>query len=180
MCIKQNQLECMSLAMTNKKKKNMKYGGYNIITLKAGCKASIQVFIFFSDIKIEEKTNLKYTNININLRDLLKIGKQEEAELLEMIRQEGMIGNQPTKITDMKKKYNLRKFQKHNRITSMTFGSTSSIIVIAIITIVAVMIRRRCIRNRYTNIEEISTMDKLYLHCFADSGQNAWGISIYI
>ena len=36
--------------------------------------------------------------------------------------------------------------------------------------------------NRYLfkNMEEIPTRDKLYLHCFADAGQNAWGISIYI
>ena len=90
-------------------------------------------------------------NININLRDLLKIGKHEEAELLEFIHQEGMLGNQPTKITDVKKKYNLRKLKKHNRITSQIFGSTSSIIVIAIIIIAAIMIRRRCTRNRITN-----------------------------
>ena len=59
--------------------------GYSIITLKPGCKASIQEHIFSAGIKVEEKTSLKYMNININLRDLLKIGKQEEAELLEII-----------------------------------------------------------------------------------------------
>ena len=125
--------------------------GYSIITLKPGCKASIQEHIFSAGIKVEERTSLKYMNININLRDLLKIGRQEEAELLEVIHQEGMLGNQPAKITAVKKKYNLRKLQKHNRINSEIFVSTYSIIVIAIIIIAAIMIRRRCTRNRITN-----------------------------
>ena len=94
----------------------------------------------------------RYTTLPIHkVTTMLKIGRQDEAELLEFIHQEGMLENQPTKITDVKKKYNLRKLQKHNRITSQIFGSTSSIIVIAIIIIAAIMIRRRCTRNRITN-----------------------------
>ena len=87
---------------------------------------------------VEEKANLKYMNIKINLGDILNLGKEEEVELLKMIRDEETIGSQPMKITDVTKKYHLKKLQLHNGIINKVFGSTTTIIVIILVIITAI------------------------------------------
>ena len=116
---------------------------YNIVNLDPGCKASIKEHIFSAGIKFEERSNLKYMKVNINLQYILGIGQEEEKALIKLLREEQTIGNQPVKIVDAKRKYKLKLLEKHSTTVGKVLGSTSVIIVIAIAIIAAIMLKRR-------------------------------------
>ena len=59
--------------------------GFNIISLKAGCRAALERHVFSSGIEIEESIILKQNSLNLNLKDLLKLEDQQEEEFLKLI-----------------------------------------------------------------------------------------------
>ena len=62
--------------------------GFNIITLKAGCRASLDKHVFSSGIEIEESIVLKQNTLNLNLKGLVRLEGQQENEFLQLIKEE--------------------------------------------------------------------------------------------
>ena len=52
--------------------------GFNILTLKSGCRASLDKHVFSSGIEIEESIVLKQNTLNLNLKDLFELKGQQE------------------------------------------------------------------------------------------------------
>ena len=124
-----------------------KLKGFNIVTLIPGCRAALNHHVFSSGILIEEQIDLKQTNLHLNLMELINVEDLEEAELVDLIKEEQAISTKPLEIVDVEKKYKLRRIQKKNKFYGTLFGSFSSIITLITFIIIAILIYR-CIRKK--------------------------------
>ena len=137
----------------------MEIKGFNLVTLKPGCKASIDDHIFTSGIEFEEEVKIKQNNLHLYLTDLVDIKDNEEKEFLEMLEEEQKIGTKPQDIIDVKKRYHLKLIEKKSKILKKIFGSTS-IVTIIFIGILMTIIIRRCFLKRKPIKEGFVTLEK--------------------
>ena len=117
------------------------------MTLIPGCRAALNHHVFSSGILIEEQIDLKQTNLQLNLSELIKVENLEEAELVDLIKEEQAISTNPLEIVDVEKKYKLRRIQKKNKFYGTLFGSFSSVITFVILIIIAILVYR-CVRKK--------------------------------
>ena len=89
---------------------------------------------------------MKQTNLQLNLLELIKVEDLEEAELVELIKEEQAISTKPLEIVDVEKKYKLRRIQKKNKFYGTLFGFFSSVITFVALIIIVIFVYR-CVRK---------------------------------
>ena len=124
--------------------------GFNIINLKPGCRSSLNRHVFTSGIEIEEDIILKQNNLNLHLRDLIKMQAYEENEFLQLIKEEQQKTRKPVDIVDIRKKFHLKQLQKKNKINTI-FGGASSAVTLIILVVLVILLYKFCTKNRRQN-----------------------------
>ena len=61
-----------------RKHEKTRIGGFNIIYLTPGYRSSLNQHVFTSGVEIEENIILKQNNLNLHLKDLIKVQDAEE------------------------------------------------------------------------------------------------------
>ena len=68
-----------------------------------GCRSSLNQHVLTSGVEIEDNIILKQNNLNLHLRDLIKIQEYEENEFLKLIEEEQGKTRKPIHIVDVRK-----------------------------------------------------------------------------
>ena len=128
------------------KHEKLRIKGFNIISLKPGCRSSLNRHVFTSGIEIEEEIILKQNNLNLHLTDIIKVQEYEENEFLQLIKEEQQRTRKPVDIVDVRKKFHLKQLQKKSKINTI-FGTTSSIVTLIILIVTAFLLYKFCIKG---------------------------------
>ena len=122
--------------------------GFNIITLKKGCRASMMRHVFTSGIEVEETIVLNKNNLNLHLKDIVKkMDDNQEDEFLQLIKEEQLKSRKPVKIVDVTRKFHLRLLKKKGTLYGSILGGGTSLITIIIIIITIVLIYKFCVKK---------------------------------
>ena len=140
-----NQTDLFINCPKNKQEKN-RIVGFNIINLKPGCRCSINQHVFTSGIEVEEDIILKQNNLNLHLKDLIKVQEYEESAFIELIKEEQENSNKPIDIVDVRKKFHLKQLAKKSRINTI-FGTTSSVITLAVLVVSGILLYKFCCKG---------------------------------
>ena len=89
---------------------------------------------------------MKQNNLNLHLKDLIRVEEYEENEFLQLIREEQRKTRKPVNIIDVRKKFHLKQLQKKSKINTI-FGTTSSIVTLVILVITAILLYKFCIKG---------------------------------
>ena len=95
--------------------------GFNIISLKPVCRASMNNYIFITGIKIEANVGLKLNNLLIHLTDLIDIEEKGQETCIQLHEKEQTIGQRPVNVVNIMKKYHLKRVTKSNRLYDKLF-----------------------------------------------------------
>ena len=120
-----------------------------------------EVTIFTSGVEIEDNIILKQNDLNLHLRDLIKVQEYEETEFLKLIEEEQDKTRKPIDIVDVSKKFHLKQLTKKSKMNTI-FGTSSTIITIIVLVISAILLQRFCAkkygrtRNNVTHFNRIN------------------------
>ena len=134
--------------MSRKTQEKRRINGFNIITLKPGCRANLDRHVFTSGIEVEETIVLKQNNLDLHLIYILEIELEEENEFLELIEHEQQRTRKPIDIADVQKKFHLKLLQKKASLFPHILGSASGITTVIVLLVVAVLLYRFCVKKR--------------------------------
>ena len=152
-----NQTDLFTNCPEEKQDKN-RITGFNIITLKPGCRASLDKHVFSSGIEIEEAITLKQNNMNLNIKDLVKLEGQQEDEFIQLIKEEQRNSKMPVKIVDVTRKYHLQLLKKKGNLHTGILSTGLSMTTIIILVVVAVLVHRACRKKSTQNPPATNTI----------------------
>ena len=141
----------------------MRINGFNIINLKPGCRSSLSQHVFTSGIEIEENIILKQNNLSLHLKDLIQVQEYEENEFLELIKEEQENTKKPVDIVDVRKKFHLKQLAKKSKINTI-FGSTTSIITLAVLVIGGIILYKICMKKSRQPSKIINHFNRMEEH----------------
>ena len=70
-------------------------------------------------MEIEDNIILKQNNLNLHLRDLIKVQEYEETEFLKLIEEEQDKTRKPIDIVDVSKKFHLKQLSKKSKLNTI-------------------------------------------------------------
>lgn len=122
--------------------------GYNEIRLGTGCSASTKQYVFRTALSFDEvETKIKFVKVRVDMKSIINYEESDSGIIKEIIHDELSKGDR-FPISDIMKKYGLKKLDKHTATTIKIFGSSISLTTIALIIIVVVIIIKKCGKHK--------------------------------
>jgi len=90
-----------------------------------GCRSSINQHVFTSGVEIEDNIILKQNNLNLHLKDMIKVQEYKERQFLKLIEEEQDKTRKPIDLVDISKKFHLNRLSKKSKINTI-FGTSST------------------------------------------------------
>ena len=103
---------------------------------------------------------MKQNNLNLHLKDLIKVQEYEENEFLQLIEEETKRSRKPVDIVDVRKKFHLRQLAKKSKINTI-FGTSTSIVTIIILIIAAILLYKFCVKKHQRTGNTISHFNRI-------------------
>ena len=145
------------------KQEKIRIVGFNIISLTPGCRSSLNQHVFTSGVEIEDNIILKQNNLNLHLRDLIKVQEYEETEFLKLIEEEQDKTRKPIDIVDVSKKFHLKQLSKKSKLNTI-FGTSSTVITIIVLVISAILLQRFCAKKYGRTKNNVTHFNRINEH----------------
>ena len=128
------------------KPEKIRIDGFNIISLTSRCLSSLNQYAFISGVEIENNIILKQNDLNLHLRDLIKIQEYQETKFLKEFEEEQDETRKPIDMVDVSKNFHLKQLSKKNKMNAI-FGTSSTVVTIILLVISAIILNRFCAKN---------------------------------